>query len=221
MPKKKTSECTNCKEPSYDFLYCVNCEHQGVQKKKVDNEEGEALNNDEQLTFFIMVKMSILRWRDLAAVVDNIPMKDLPTIADNRRASGAVTQIRTAIVGPLAELEKAESDLNRRLIPWREKAALLVVKEGDGEEEKRAKEEKTAELTKEANIDLALENETLRQLTEKYKKEEIGIELDGNYLNFLKVNFEKLLKPNYNHPSAAARELRHAVVETADALGIE
>ena len=43
------------------------------------------------------MKLTVLQWRDLAAFLDRVPQKDLPTTADVRKCVGSVEQIRDNI----------------------------------------------------------------------------------------------------------------------------
>lgn len=150
------------------------------------------------------MRLSVANWRDLSLVIDSVEPKEWANQGECRKASGAVNQIRKAIVDYMAEFEVLQGKIADALKPFQERILAIP-------EDKRAEEGKP--ISTEANMALKPFIDAQKELNERTKEEMVETELNPEYKNFIKSNWEKHFRKLYK-----VKEICNAV---ADALGVD
>ena len=154
-------------------------------------------------------------------VLDSIPQKELPSLADVRKCMGVVKQIHGVIKTAVDEYNKItdetlklQPEVDKASKPFRDKIEEL--KKGLTDEEIQ-KDIEIQNLVREANVVIRAitkkADDKRVKLDEKYAKDEVEIDLNPEYKTFIKANFETKIRPAYNFAAD--------VVELADAFEIE
>ena len=135
------------------------------------------------------MKLNILDWRALAVILDSIEPKDHKTTSDARKCIGAVEQIRDDIKDELDKLEDLQNRLNEAVKPYQEKLKELP----------EEKEEERKKIQEEANNALKPFNEEDRELGKELRELIADIEIDKDYVNYIKSIWEDLIKPKFRN----------------------
>ena len=166
----------------------------------------------------MIIKLATHAWRNLALVLDGIPQKDLPTTSDVRKCMGAVKQIHKAIEKPIEEYEKLNAEMDKIKKPIQDKITLMREKRGLSVDQANLDPTLLAEADK-GNKLLEPTNKKFEVLDKKYSEDEVEIEFNEEYKNFIKTNWEDRIRPIF-HNEVNHKMSREIMMKIADAFGI-
>lgn len=150
------------------------------------------------------MKLSVQNWADLAGILDKLPQAELASTAEVRQCIGSIEQIRSSLPKEYKEEQDEINDKSNKIIKKFQEELRAIPED--------KKEEREALVTLYNTKNLAPISEELNELNKKFSEQELNIDLDKNYLSFIKNVWEKHIRPQYRVPSV--------MISVADALNI-